>query len=58
MSTRFIQRVLVQSTRTLLCLGAWSKQSLVKVVDVMEALKLPNVNGSEGGLNNDWDDIL
>ncbi len=48
----------VQSTRALMCLGAWSKLGLVKDRDVMEAAKLPDVNGSEAVLDSGWDDVL
>lgn len=48
----------VQSTRALMCLGAWSKMGLVKDKDVMEAARLPDVKGSEAELDSGWDDIL
>jgi len=48
----------VQSTRALMCLGAWSRMGLVKDKDVMEAARLPDVNGSEDELGSDWDDVL
>ncbi len=48
----------VQSTRALLCLGAWSKVGLVKDEDVVLAAKLADVNGDEADLGSDWDDIL
>jgi len=41
-----------------MCLGAWSKLGLVKDRDVMEAAKLPDVNGSEAVLDSGWDDVL
>jgi hypothetical protein len=31
---------------------------LVKDKDVMEAARLPDVNGSEDELGSDWDDVL
>jgi hypothetical protein len=48
----------VQSTRALLCLGAWSRLGLVKDKDVLQAAKLPDVNGHEAPLDSDWDCIL
>jgi hypothetical protein len=47
----------VQSTRTLMCLDAWSRMGLVKDKDVMEAARLPDVNGSEAELGSGWDDV-
>jgi hypothetical protein len=41
-----------------MCLGAWSSMGLVKDNDVMEAVSLPEVDGSEAGLDRDWDDIV
>jgi hypothetical protein len=49
---------LVQSTCTLMCLGAWSKMGLVRDKDVMEAARLPDVNRSEAELDSYWDNIL
>ena len=48
----------VQSTRALLCLGAWSKMGLVKDTDVMLVAKLPDVDGCEAELDVGWDKIL
>lgn len=48
----------VQSTRALLCLGAWSKLGLVEDEDVALVAKLADVDGCEADLVNDWDDIL
>jgi len=48
----------VQSTCMLVCLGAWSKLGLVKDRDMMEAAKLPDVNGSKAVLDSGWDDIV
>ena len=47
----------VQSTRALLCLGAWSKLGLVKDKDLMEAGRLPDIDGDEAELDSDWDNI-
>ena len=49
--------LLVQSMRALMCLGAWSKMGLVKDKDLIEAGKLPDVDGDESELDSDWDDI-
>jgi hypothetical protein len=37
----------VQSTRALMCLGTWSKMGLVKDKDLIEAGRLPDVDGDE-----------
>src|SRR5712672_2897994 len=47
-----------QSTQVLMCLGAWSRAGLVKDSNVMEAVRLPDVSGSEAELNSEQDDIL
>ncbi len=47
----------VQSTRALLCLGAWNKVGLVKDEDVILAAKLVDVDGDETDLDSDWDNI-
>ena len=51
-------RLSIQSTRALLCLGAWSRIGLVKDDDVMEAARLPEVKGTEAELDEYWDKIL
>src|SRR5712672_1664832 len=43
-------------TCTLLCLGDWSRRGLVKDSDIKAAVILPDVNGQEPPLANDWDD--
>jgi hypothetical protein len=48
----------VQSTRALLCLGAWSALGLVEDEDVALVAKLADVDGCEADLDNDWDDIV
>jgi hypothetical protein len=48
----------VQSTRALLCLGAWSRLGLVEDEDVALVAKLADVDGNEADLDNDWDDIV
>jgi hypothetical protein len=51
-------RLSVQSTHTLLCLGAWAKLGLVKDKDVMQAARLPEVVGCEDELDSKWDCVL
>ena len=41
-----------------MCLGAWSRIGLVKDEDVMEAARLPEVDGVEVELDRDWDKIM
>jgi len=47
-----------QSTRTLLCLGAWSLLNLVKTEDVMAVAALRDMEGDEGALYDGWDAIV
>ena len=51
-------RLSVQSTRALLCLGAWSRLGLVKDKDILQAAKLPEIDGCEAELEEDWDCVL
>jgi len=51
-------RMSVQSTRAVMCLGAWSRMGLVKDQDVMDIVRLPEVKESEDYLEDDWDAIL
>ncbi len=51
-------RLSVQSTRALLCLGAWSRMGLVKDKDILQAARLPEIDGCEAELADDWDCIL
>ena len=48
----------VQSTRALLCLGVWSLMGYVRDDDVQSAALLPEVNGEEEGLADNWDSTL
>ncbi len=41
-------RMSAESTRALLCLNNWSKQGFVKQEDLVEAAKLPEVDGVAG----------
>jgi len=51
-------RLCVQSTRALLCLGIWSKMGYVKDKDVKAATVLPEVGSDEEEvLSDDWDAI-
>ncbi|KDR70620.1 hypothetical protein GALMADRAFT_76041, partial [Galerina marginata CBS 339.88] len=47
----------VQSTRALLCLGVWSLLGYVKDSDVKAAAVLPEVDGDEQELPDNWDAI-
>lgn len=49
-------RLSVQSTRALLCIGDWSVRGLVKDKDVKAAAKLPDVD-EELELEDGWDKI-
>jgi hypothetical protein len=51
-------RLCVQSTRALLCLGIWSEMDYVKDKDVKAATVLPEVGSDEEeDLSDDWDAI-
>ena len=51
-------RLSVQSTRALLCLGIWSEMGYVKDKDVKAATVLPEVGSDEeDDLVDDWDAI-
>jgi hypothetical protein len=50
-------RLSVQSTRALLCVGVWSVMGYVKDSDVKAAVVLPEVNGKEDELTEDWDSL-
>ena len=52
-------RLSVQSTRALLCLGIWSEVGYVKDIDVKAATVLPEVDSddSEDELDDNWDAI-
>ena len=47
----------VQSTRALLCVGVWSVLGYVKDSDLKAAALLPEVNGKEDELTEDWDSL-
>ena len=48
----------IQSTCASMCLSAWSRTGFVKDDNVMEVVRLPEVNGSLAELDRDWDKIL
>lgn len=48
-------RLSVESTRALMCLGAWSRLDLVKSEDVLAAAKLPDVKPGEVEMYDEWD---
>jgi hypothetical protein len=50
-------RLSVQSTRALMCVGAWSKLGFVKDKDVIVATRLPEIEGDEEDLDMNWDNI-
>ena len=50
-------RLSVQSTRVLLCLGTWSEMGYVKDKDVRATTILPEVSDDESDLAEDWDAI-
>ena len=50
-------RLSVQSTRALLCLGVWSSMGFVKDNDIKTVAVLPEVDGEEEDLADDWDSL-
>ena len=48
----------VNTTRALLCLGAWSLLNLIKTEDVKQISALPDVKGSEEDMEDAWNDVL
>ena len=51
-------RLSVQSTRALLCLGVWSPMGYVKIEDIKAATALPEVGMDEiEDLEENWDAI-
>lgn len=53
-------RLSVQSTRALMCLGVWSTLGYVRDEDVLAVTRLPDVpeGEQEDELEEGWDDIL
>jgi hypothetical protein len=53
-------RLSVQSTRALMCVGAWSLRGFVKDSDIKAVTVLPEVapNTTEEELSLDWDAIM
>ena len=50
-------RLSVQSTRALICLGSWSLMGYVKDKDIMAVTVIPEVAGNEEELAEGWDSI-
>lgn len=48
-------RLSAQSTRMLLCLGAWSKVDLVKTTDLLAVATLPDAKEDESWSDDDWE---
>jgi hypothetical protein len=48
-------RLSVQSTRALICVGAWSRLGLVKTEDVFSAAMLADIKEDAEMLGSDWD---
>ena len=51
-------RLLVQSTRALFCVGLWSELGLVESEDIIHVSKLPDVIGEEEAMDEGWDRII
>ena len=51
-------RLSTQTTRVLLCLGAWSLLGLVKAEDGLAVAALGDVEGDEEALEDGWDSIV
>lgn len=51
-------RLSVQSTRALMCVGEWSLMGFVKDSDLTAVAALPEVDGEEEELGQDWDAII
>jgi hypothetical protein len=51
-------RLSVQSTRALICLGAWSRMGLVLDSDVSSVAVLPELEEDEEALADGWDAIF
>ncbi len=50
-------RLSVQSTRALMCLGVWSKLGYVEDEDVKSVTVQAELEGEEGPLDDGWDTI-
>jgi hypothetical protein len=50
-------RLSVQSTRALMCVGEWSSKGFVKSKDIDVAMEVPEVEGEEDDLKEEWDVI-
>ena len=47
-----------QSTRALLCLGFWSRLGYIDAGNVLKVSKLPDINGEEEDMGDDWGMIV
>lgn len=50
-------RLSAQSTRALMCVGAWSLHGYIKDADVKKVTILPDLDGEEEALPPGWDAI-
>lgn len=50
-------RLSVQSTRALMCVGEWSSKGFVKSKDIDVAMEVPEVEGEQDDLKEEWDVI-
>lgn len=50
-------RLSTQTTRSLLCVGLWSLQKLVKTEDVIAVSKMQDEEGDEKEMEDGWDAI-
>ena len=50
-------RLSVQSTRALICLGIWSLMGYVKDKDILAVTVIPEVRGNEEELAEGWDSV-
>ena len=48
----------VELTRTLLCLGAWSKLGLINKADIKTATNIPDVKEGDKDYQDDFDTVL
>ena len=51
-------RLSVDSTRALLCLGAWSQLGFVRKADILDAATLPDLKEEEEGVEDKLDLVL
>ena len=51
-------RLSVESTHSLLCLGAWSKLSLINKADIKATTNLPDVKEGDEDYQDEFDRVL